>query len=98
MSERAASRKLNRSNLRRLVRARAYTSVVQIRRYFAIEGDEMSSVEGPAGNVFVALPYHGAAILAQLWREGKIGVQLSLNVRAAVIEGIFSTEAPVNIT
>lgn len=97
MSERAPVRKFNRSNLRRLVRGRAYTSIAQIRRYFGIESDEVSPVQAPHGTVFVALPLSPAAILAQLWREGKIGVQFSPNVRAAIIDGVYSTEAPVRI-
>ena len=97
MSERAPARKFNRSNLRRLVRGRAYTSIAQIRRYFGSESDEVSPVQSPNGTVFVALPRNAATILAQLWREGKIGVQFSPNVRAAIIDGIYSTEAPVRI-
>jgi len=97
MSERASARKFNRSNLRRLVRGRAYTSIAQIRRYFGVEGDEVNPIQAQQGTVFVALPANAARILAQLWHEGKIGVQLSPDVRAAIIDGVYSTEAPVRI-
>ena len=97
MSERVPARKFNRSNLRRLIRGRAYTSIAQIRRYFGIESDEVSAVQGPQGTVFLAMPRDLAGIIMQLWKEGKIGIQLSPDVRAAIIDGIYSTEAPVRI-
>lgn len=97
MSEKAQARKFNRSNLRRLIRARAYTSISQIRRYFSIESEDVNPIHGPNGMVFVALPEASAGILSQLWREGKIDVQLSPDVRAAIIDGVYSTESPVRL-
>ncbi len=95
MIDRTPSHKFNRSNLRRLLRARAYTNIGHIRRYFDIGGDDVSTVQGPSGSVFVALPEMAARILGRLWQEGKIGVQLALYVRAALVDGVYSNEVPV---
>ncbi len=97
MTATARTRKFNRSNLRRFIRGRAYTSIAQIRRYFEIESDEVSAVQGPDGTVFIALPQHAANTLAQLWQEGRVGVHLSPEVRAAIVDGVYSTEAPVRL-
>lgn len=93
MSHRAGFAKLNRSNVRRLVRARAYTNVAHLRRYFNVQGDDVSRLTGPCGQVFLALPEGAASIIGRLWSEGKIGVELTLAVRAALVDGIYSTES-----
>lgn len=94
MTAKPARRRLNRSTLRRLIRGRPYTSIAQVRRYFEIEEEEVTAVEGPGGVAYLALPEHDAAVLGQLWRDGKIGVHLSPNVRAAVIEGVYPIDTP----
>lgn len=94
-TDRTPKHKLNRSSLRRLLRARPYTNISHIRRYFGINGDDVSKVDGPQGYAFVALPDIAARMLACLWQEGKVGVELALNVRAILVDGVYSTEAPV---
>lgn len=82
-------KKLSKSNVLWYIRSRPYTSLPDLRRRFEINGDEMSLIEGPGGRVWIGLPERAAQIIAQLWREGKIGLERSVAVRAPVIEGVY---------
>ncbi|HZU14088.1 MAG TPA: hypothetical protein VFB58_14705 [Chloroflexota bacterium] len=78
------------STLLWFIRHKPYVPISEIRRRFAIGTDEGSFIEG--GNhrrVFVGLPPATAESLEKLWKQGKIGVELSCEFDASVVIGVY---------
>ena len=44
---------------------------------------------GPGGRVYVGLPSHQARLLEDLWRDGKIGLELAPDVQAPIVTGVY---------
>jgi hypothetical protein len=85
-----AKKRLSKSSLLWLVRSRSYISVADVRRRFGVEAsDEVTPMVGPAGRVYVGLPVGQAKLLEDLWREGKVGLELAPDVRAPVVTGVY---------
>ena len=83
-------KRLSKSSLLWFIRSRSYVSVADVRRRFGIDtGDDVSAMAGPAGRVYVGLPSHQARFLEDLWREGRIGLELASDVKAPSVTGIY---------
>ena len=77
--------------LRRFIKSRPYVPMHELRRRFAIEGDDddVTSVRLDPGWVFVGLPHHEGSLLGDLLRAGEIGYELSLDPRTPIVIGVY---------
>lgn len=63
--------------------------IVEIRRRFGIEGDEVTVLEDEQGKLYVGLPQHAAQALEDLRQAGKIGYEVSVDFHARVLIGAY---------
>jgi len=78
--------------LRRFIKSRSYVPMHELRRRFAIEGedDDVSPLEVAAGVVFVGLPTFESRLLSDLVRNGEIGYELSLDPESPIVIGVYA--------
>ncbi|HEY8171058.1 MAG TPA: hypothetical protein VIH24_08175 [Candidatus Limnocylindria bacterium] len=79
------------SSLRRYLTSRPYIAVAEIRRRFGLDPDAMSVVARNGTRAFIGLPEREAAKLQDLWQRDEVGVELSVEVRAPVVVGVYPT-------
>lgn len=85
-----ANKRPSTSSLRRFISSRPYVAIAELRRRFVLDQpDAMSRLERDGQVVWLGLPEREAAKLQDLWLRDEIGIQLSVEVRAPVIVGIF---------
>jgi len=80
------------AQLRRFIKSRAYVPMHELRRRFAIEGDddEVTAVDMDSRiRVFVGLPSREGRLLGELLRSGDIGYELSFDPISPVVVGVF---------
>jgi hypothetical protein len=77
------------SSLRRYLTSRPYISVADIRRRFGLDPDAMSTVARNGTTAYVGLPEREASKLQDLWQRDEVGVELSVEVRAPVVVGVY---------
>ena len=78
--------------LRRFIKSRAYVPMHELRRRFAIEGqdDDVTQVDLHAGaRVYVGLPTREGLLLGELLRAGDVGYELSLDPISPIVVGVF---------
>lgn len=78
------------STLLWFIRHKSYVPISEIRRRFAIESEDGAFIDG--GNhrrVYVGLPSGTAQSLEKLWKQGKIGLELSSEFDASVLIGVY---------
>jgi hypothetical protein len=85
-----ANKRPSTSSLRRFISSRPYVAIAELRRRFILDQpDAMSRLERDGQVVWVGLPEREATKLQDLWLRDEIGIQLSVEVRAPVVVGIF---------
>jgi hypothetical protein len=77
------------SSLRRYLTSRPYVPIPDIRRRFELDPDAMSRVRRNGTWAVVGLPEREAVKLQELWERNEIGVELSVEVRAPVVVGVY---------
>jgi hypothetical protein len=85
----SANKRPSTSSLRRYLTSRPYIAVADIRRRFGLEPDAMSRVSRNGTTAFIGLPEREATKLQDLWQRDEVGVELSVEVRAPVIVGVY---------
>jgi hypothetical protein len=85
----SATKRPSTSSLRRYLTSRPYLSVADIRRRFGLEADAMSRIARNGTSAFIGLPEREALKLQDLWQRDEIGVELSVEVNAPVVVGIY---------
>jgi hypothetical protein len=77
--------------LRRFIKSRAYVPMHELRRRFAINGDddEVTPVDLERNRVFVGLPEREGRLLGDLLRGGDIGYELSLDPISPIVVGVY---------
>ncbi len=85
----SASKRPSTSSLRRYLTSRPYIAVADIRRRFGLDPEAMSVVSRNGTTAYVGLPDREASKLQDLWQRDEVGVELSVEVRAPVVVGIF---------
>ena len=77
--------------LRRFIKSRAYVPMHELRRRFAINGqdDDVTAVDLDRRRVFVGLPDREGRLLAELLRGGDIGYELSLDPITPIVVGVY---------
>jgi hypothetical protein len=85
----SATKRPSTSSLRRYLTSRPYIAVADIRRRFGLEPDAMSVVSRNGTTAYVGLPEREALKLQDLWQRDEVGVELSVEVRAPVVVGVY---------
>jgi len=85
----SASKRPSTSSLRRYLTSRPYIAVADIRRRFGLDPDAMSVVSRNGTTAYIGLPEREASKLQDLWQRDEVGVELSVEVRAPVVVGIY---------
>jgi hypothetical protein len=85
----SASKRPSTSSLRRFITTRPYVTVAELRRRFCLECDGVASVERQGAVAFIGLPEREAAKLQELWQRDEVGLELSVEVHAPVVVGVY---------
>ena len=86
----AAAKRPSTSSLRRFVCSRPYVPVGELRRRFGLdEPDAMVRISRNGSAAYIGVPAREAAKLEELWVRDELGVELSVDVRAPVVVGVF---------
>ena len=85
----SANKRPSTSSLRRYLTSRPYIAVADIRRRFGLEPDAMSRISRNGTTAFIGLPDREASKLQDLWQRDEVGVELSVEVRAPVVVGVY---------
>jgi hypothetical protein len=85
----SANKRPSTSSLRRYLTSRPYIAVADIRRRFGLDPDAMSCVSRNGTTAFIGLPEREASKLQDLWQRDEVGVELSVEVRAPVVVGVY---------
>jgi hypothetical protein len=77
--------------LRRFIKSRPYVPMHELRRRFAIDGndDDVTPVELEGSKVYVGLPAREGSLLGVLLRGGEIGYELSFDPLAPIVVGVY---------
>lgn len=77
--------------LRRFIKSRPYVPMHELRRRFAIDGDDddVTQVRLSGGAIYVGLPDREGSLLGDLLRGGEIGYELSLDPRSPIVVGVY---------
>ncbi len=77
--------------LRRFIKSRPYVPMHELRRRFAIVGDDDDVTQVRLGEhaVYVGLPAREGSLLGELLRGGEIGYELSLDPRSPIVIGVY---------
>ncbi len=82
-------KKLSKSTLRWYIGTKSLMPIVEIRRRFGIDGDEVTVLEDERGRLYVGLPQQAAQALEELRQAGKIGYEESVDFHARVLIGAY---------
>ncbi|MEX0630358.1 MAG: hypothetical protein WEE67_08385 [Chloroflexota bacterium] len=86
----SAIKRPSTSSLRRFVCSRPYVPVAELRRRFGLdEPDDMVRISRNGSSAYIGVPAREAAKLEELWIRDELGVELSVDVRAPVVVGVF---------
>lgn len=77
--------------LRRFIKSRPYVPMHELRRRFAIDGDDddVTPVDLEGSKVYVGLPSREGSLLGELLRGGEIGYELSFDPLAPIVVGVY---------
>ncbi len=86
----SASKRPSTSSLRRFITSRPYVTIAELRRRFGlIDPDAMAHVRRNGTAAWIGLPEREAAKLQDLWERDEVGMELSVEVRAPVVVGVY---------
>ena len=86
----SASKRPSTSSLRRFITSRPFVTVAELRRRFGLDDpDAMTRLARNGTIAWIGLPEREASKLQELWDRGELGVELSVEVRAPVVVGVY---------
>lgn len=86
----SGSKRPSTSSLRRFITSRPYVTVAELRRRFALDDPEaMAHIRRNGTAAWIGLPDREATKVQDLWERDEVGVELSVEVRAPVVVGIY---------
>jgi hypothetical protein len=86
----SANKRPSSSSLRRFITSRPYVTVAELRRRFGLDDpDAVTHVQRNGTSAWIGLPEREAAKLQELWNRDELGMELSVDVRAPVVVGIY---------
>ena len=79
------------AQLRRFIKSRSYVPIHELRRRFALVGedDDVTGFDSAGRQVFVGLPAREARMLGDLVFQGDVGYELLLDPTCPLIVGVF---------
>ena len=79
------------AQLRRFIKSRSYVPVHELRRRFALAGedDDVTGFDAAGRRIFVGLPPREARMLGELIVQGDVGYELLLDPTSPLIVGVF---------
>jgi hypothetical protein len=79
------------AQLRRFIKSRPYVPMHELRRRFELNGgsDEVSAISTPQGVVYVGLPGRESQLIAELVRQGDVGLELCRDPFAPMVVGVY---------
>jgi hypothetical protein len=85
-----ANKRPSTSSLRRFIASRPYVAVAELRRRFGLDQpDGVARISRDGTVAWIGVPEREAAKLEELWHRDEIGMQLSVEVRAPVVVGVY---------
>lgn len=85
-----AAKRPSTSSLRRFISSRPYVTVSEVRRRFGLEeSDAVSRLRCDGTTAWIGLPEREASKICELWQRGEVGLELSHEVRAPAVVGIY---------
>jgi hypothetical protein len=80
------------AQLRRFIKSRPYVPMHELRRRFELNGqaDDVTPIPSPDGVIYVGLPGRESVFVAELLRQGDIGVELCRDPAVPVVVGVFA--------
>jgi hypothetical protein len=86
----SASKRPSTSSLRRFITSRPYVTVAELRRRFGLDDpDGMACMQRNGTTAWIGLPEREASKLQDLWDRDELGLELSVEVRAPVVVGLY---------
>ncbi|HUG48255.1 MAG TPA: hypothetical protein VMP67_07555 [Candidatus Limnocylindria bacterium] len=88
-----SSRAPTAAQFRRFIKSRPYVPLHELRRRFELNGDfdDVAPIAGQDGcPVYVGLPPREAGFIAELAREGDIGLELSQDPLVPCVVGVYA--------
>jgi hypothetical protein len=86
----ASIKRPSTSSLRRFITSRPYVPLAEIRRRFGLdEPDDVQHITWNGSSAYVGLPEREAAKLTELVERGEVGLELSVEVHAPVVVGVY---------
>ena len=81
------------AQFRRFIKSRPYVPLHELRRRFELNGDaeaeDVVRIDTPEGRVFVGLPEREGQFVADLVRQGDIGLELCRDPDVAIVVGVY---------
>jgi len=79
------------AQLRRFIKSRPYVPIHELRRRFALSGDDddVTGFDSAGRRIFVGLPAREARMLGDLVVSGDVGYELLLDPTSPLIVGVF---------
>ncbi len=80
------------AQLRRFIKSRPYVPMHELRRRFELNGqpDDVTPIQGPDGTIWIGLPSRESGFMAELLRQGDIGVELCRDPSVRIVVGVFA--------
>jgi hypothetical protein len=86
----SANKRPSTSSLRRFITSRPYVTVAEIRRRFGLDDpDAMAHLQRNGTSAWIGLPDREATKLEELWHRDELGLEMSVEVQAPVVVGIY---------
>ena len=86
----SANKRPSTSSLRRFITSRPYVAVAELRRRFGLDDpDAMARLEVNGTVAWIGIPEREASKLHELWQRNELGFELSVEVRAPVVVGVY---------
>jgi hypothetical protein len=79
------------AQLRRFIKSRPYVPMHELRRRFELNGDadEVSAITTPQGVVYVGLSGRESQFIAELVRQGDVGLELCRDPFTPMVVGVY---------
>ncbi len=79
------------AQLRRFIKSRPYVPMHELRRRFELNGDadDVYPIQTPSGLVFLGLPEREAHFIADLVRQGDVGLELCTDPDVPMVVGVY---------
>ena len=80
------------AQLRRFIKSRPYVPMHELRRRFELNGqpDDVTPIHASDGTIWVGLPHRESGFLADLLRQGDIGVELCRDPSVRIVVGVYA--------